>query len=316
MAKLLAPSEVQQEITDAVCEFIEADPQGMIPDGWEYESGGMLEGSVGESDPKTPELTVATRQYRSYYDDTDENEYWVNFTEPRIAPARWGRFEVESEAGSPTDVELVEDPDTGDVDAICRVQDVLSEDSRQQLVEMGHTDPYVAVSVEMTRDRLRYLGVDVPELDRVVDLKLKPLNIPEADLHPFHHAVSSANKHGGVPEDYLPIHNWFDESKHHYADLRHRAARHHSEGIQLMESIFGPTIKNSAGKEIPTRFIGEQHVKEDLGRIPTLADWLRCVKVEAWMGTPGEKPSDITDPDYRPLDVSKEDCVKEEETSM
>lgn len=28
--------------------------------------------------------------------------------------------------------------------------------------------------------------------------------------HPFHHALSSARKWGGRPEDYLAIHNWFD----------------------------------------------------------------------------------------------------------
>jgi hypothetical protein len=28
--------------------------------------------------------------------------------------------------------------------------------------------------------------------------------------HPFHHAVSSARKFGGVPADYQAIHDWFD----------------------------------------------------------------------------------------------------------
>jgi hypothetical protein len=31
------------------------------------------------------------------------------------------------------------------------------------------------------------------------------------------------------------------------------------------------------------RYIGEQHVKEDLGRIPTVADWLSNIKTEGWM---------------------------------
>ena len=31
--------------------------------------------------------------------------------------------------------------------------------------------------------------------------------------HPFKHAESSARKFGGKAEDYLQIHNWFDESK-------------------------------------------------------------------------------------------------------
>ena len=49
--------------------------------------------------------------------------------------------------------------------------------------------------------------------------------------HPLKHAQNSARKFGGKPEDYLPIHNWFDESKAFVADFRHRALRHHAEGI-------------------------------------------------------------------------------------
>jgi len=39
----------------------------------------------------------------------------------------------------------------------------------------------------------------------------------------------------------------------------------------------------SEGKQIPVRYIGEQHVKEDLGRIPTAQDWLSQIKPERWM---------------------------------
>jgi hypothetical protein len=35
---------------------------------------------------------------------------------------------------------------------------------------------------------------------------------------------------------------------------------------------------------IPVRWVGEHQVKEDLGRIPTTSDWLRCIKPERWMG--------------------------------
>ncbi len=31
--------------------------------------------------------------------------------------------------------------------------------------------------------------------------------------HPIKHAESSARRFGGKAEDYLAIHNWFDESK-------------------------------------------------------------------------------------------------------
>lgn len=102
--------------------------------------------------------------------------------------------------------------------------------------------------------------------------------------NPYHHALSSVKKWGGLVEDYLPIHNWFDETKAHFADFRHRAMRHHSEGIFLMEKIFGVTLELSNGKVIPTRWVGEQHIKEDLGRIPTIQDWLSNLKPQSWMG--------------------------------
>ena len=102
--------------------------------------------------------------------------------------------------------------------------------------------------------------------------------------HPYHHALSSVKKWGGAPEDYLPVHSWFDGSKEITADFRHRALRHHAEGIFMAETIFGPTITLSNGRVIPTRWVGEQHVREDLGFIPSFADWVRCIRPEPWMG--------------------------------
>ena len=40
----------------------------------------------------------------------------------------------------------------------------------------------------------------------------------------------------------------------------------HAEGIFECERIFGITIENSDGKQVPVRYIGEQHVMEDLWR--------------------------------------------------
>ena len=57
--------------------------------------------------------------------------------------------------------------------------------------------------------------------------------------HPVRHAENSARKFGGKAEDYLRIHNWFDESKAFFPDFRHRALRHHAEGIFLAEKLFG-----------------------------------------------------------------------------
>jgi hypothetical protein len=38
----------------------------------------------------------------------------------------------------------------------------------------------------------------------------------------------------------------------------------------MLETIFGPTISLSTGRVIPTRWVGEQHVEQDLGFIPVL----------------------------------------------
>lgn len=52
----------------------------------------------------------------------------------------------------------------------------------------------------------------------------------------------------------------------------------------MAEKIFGTTITNSDGRVVPVRYVGEQHVKEDLGLIPTMADWFECIKPQhAWM---------------------------------
>lgn len=124
--------------------------------------------------------------------------------------------------------------------------------------------------------------------------------------HPLHHAISSAKKHGGKFEDYMPIHEWFDETKAHYPDMRHRALRHHAEGIFWAEQKFGAFIINSDGKMIPTRFIGEQHVMEDLGWIPTIKDYLDKMEVTGWMYKPGEGRKILKEIKEEQLDIVKQ----------
>jgi hypothetical protein len=56
-----------------------------------------------------------------------------------------------------------------------------------------------------------------------------------------------------------------------------------AEGIYMAERIFGSTILNSDGKAVPVRYIAEQHVKEDLGRIPSFQDWIQELPTRPWM---------------------------------
>lgn len=102
-------------------------------------------------------------------------------------------------------------------------------------------------------------------------------------MHPWYHAVSSAEKWGGEPFEYLPIHNWFDGSKAMMADGRHRALRHHAEGCFACEQHFGTILKLSNGTVVPVRLIAERHIKEDLGFVPSAEAWLKCIRMEDWM---------------------------------
>ncbi|MGE0677800.1 DUF6915 family protein [Pseudolabrys sp.] len=121
---------------------------------------------------------------------------------------------------------------------------------------------------------------------------------------PYHHAKSSVKKWGGKVEDYLDIHMWFDGSKTIMCDYRHRALRHHAEGIALAVQLFGSVRKISTGREVPVRWIGEQHVTEDFGWIPSFVDWARAIKHESWMGRVPALDVDGSDPRRKPSTVA------------
>ena len=105
-------------------------------------------------------------------------------------------------------------------------------------------------------------------------------------MHTYYHALGSVKKWGGVPDDYMPVHEFIDQSKVAMADVRHRAMLHHTLGTRLAEQCLGVTITNSDGKEVPVRLIAEQPIIEDLGFLPTPQDWLCCVSLKAipWAG--------------------------------
>jgi hypothetical protein len=128
--------------------------------------------------------------------------------------------------------------------------------------------------------------------------------------HPMVHAESSARRHGGVPEDYLPIHDLLDSSKAAFPDNRHRALTHNNWFFFIVEKIFGHEIEltcpecmgcgwdvGNEPNECPrclgvgkkgkakTRYICEQHVLEDFGGkyIPTASDYLEGMEFAPWM---------------------------------
>ena len=99
----------------------------------------------------------------------------------------------------------------------------------------------------------------------------------------WHHSISSARTFGGEPEDYLEIHDWFDESKKIMSNFQHRALRHHAQGCFEAAKTFGTVITNSQGMQVPVRMISERHIIEDLGFIPTIIDWYKHIKPQKFM---------------------------------
>lgn len=106
-------------------------------------------------------------------------------------------------------------------------------------------------------------------------------------------------------EDYLDIHIFMDTSKATIADNRHRALTHTSWFIgTVLERVFGYSITNSDGKIVSVRDIGEQHVMEDLGFIPTPQDYLAGIPYEKWMNGFAAKP-----PSMKGIETNKKERV-------
>ena len=99
---------------------------------------------------------------------------------------------------------------------------------------------------------------------------------------PIDHSRLHARDFGGKPEDYLPIDNFLDQTKFALADDgRHRAFLHNPTGIAIVERLFGATIRNSVGCEIPTRELARRHIMQDCGRVPTLREWVEALEKQS-----------------------------------
>lgn len=130
--------------------------------------------------------------------------------------------------------------------------------------------------------------------------------------HPKTHAESSAKRFGGIPEDYLPIHDLLDSSKEVFPDNRHRALTHNSWFIFVVEKVFGHEIELTCtecghkglhdGEKLivdgwcrhcngrvrgtaKVRYVCEQHILEDFGGkyIPTVSDYFEGMEFQDWM---------------------------------
>lgn len=101
-------------------------------------------------------------------------------------------------------------------------------------------------------------------------------------MNSWYHSQSSAKKWGGAAEDYLDVHTFIDSSKQIVGDARHRSLYHHTAGVFLCERIFGPTL--TVGRvQVPVRLIAERHIIEDLGWLPSPADYIKGMPLDPWM---------------------------------
>ena len=111
-------------------------------------------------------------------------------------------------------------------------------------------------------------------------------------MKPHLHSRGSVRRYGGSVEDYQAIHDFIDGSKSQLGDVRHRALLHSTWGIYIVERVFGATLTNSDGKVVSVRDVAEGHVLEDMGTIPSAADWLRSMPLADWMGGIARLPKD------------------------
>lgn len=109
-------------------------------------------------------------------------------------------------------------------------------------------------------------------------------------MKPYDHAKNSVRIWGGKIENYLPIHDLLDLPKIAHPDMRHRSIMHNAMGVMIAEMAFGPfqsflkadgTVANVA-----TRAICERHILEDVGFLPTVADYLESLVLQDWMTGP------------------------------
>lgn len=103
-------------------------------------------------------------------------------------------------------------------------------------------------------------------------------------MNSWHHAQSAAKKWGGTPDDYIAIEEFIDSSKKIIGDVRHRSLYHHTEGAWLCQQIFGRTIEVGERKIlVPVRLVAERHILEDLGWLPSPADYIKGMAISPWM---------------------------------
>jgi hypothetical protein len=101
-------------------------------------------------------------------------------------------------------------------------------------------------------------------------------------MKPLQHARITAHRYGGEWRDWIAIHDWIDRSKIIFPSMQHRMLLHSDFGEWLAVSIHGEKNEAEDGTIISTRDLFRDHQVEDLGRVVTLAEWLREIHADYW----------------------------------
>jgi len=102
-------------------------------------------------------------------------------------------------------------------------------------------------------------------------------------MKPLQHARITAHRYGGGWQDWIAIHDRIDRSKMIFPSMQHRMLLHSDFGEWLAVRIHGEAIRSKSGPAISTRNLFRDHLVEDLGRVVTLAEWLRESDADYWM---------------------------------
>ena len=98
------------------------------------------------------------------------------------------------------------------------------------------------------------------------------------------HCQRSQASFGGIWEDYLPLHKELNAPRDVLADQRSQRVLHNAWGIALLVRLQGDIwTRPSDGCALPVRPVLEEHVRHDLGHIPSLQESIAGIAIEPWM---------------------------------
>jgi hypothetical protein len=125
---------------------------------------------------------------------------------------------------------------------------------------------------------------------------------------PYIHAELSAKRYGGIPEDYIDIHELMDSTKQCFPNNGHRVLTHNSWFVcNILPKIFGHQRINSDNRPYSVKDVGEYHVLEDFKMrfIPSPQDYLEHLDMQDWMNNGNGVPNRL-----RNIEI-KEQTVKD-----